>query len=188
MKNMTNTKDVILALKQVKEEKNLSLDKIITLIEETGGYVSKTTLSRVFAKGSEEQSFRYETTLRPIANALLDIETIEEDDNAEGKAYKSILKFKMAVIEENSRKIEDLQSSISEMKQEADAKLNNEKMKFHERLEKETAHFQRTLDFAMKQIELKDNRIDQLLEMNNQLMNQLLNCQKRGCSNENCEN
>lgn len=181
MDNLTNTKDVILALKKVKQEKSLSLDKIMVLIEESGGYVSKTTLSRVFAKGSEEQLFRYETTLRPIANALLDIENIEKDDETDTIAYKSILKLKMAVIEENSRKIKELQSSISEMKQEADAKLNKEKLKFHEKLEKETAHFQRSLDFAMRQIELKDSRIDQLLQMNSQLMNQLLNCPKRGC-------
>ena len=77
---MVNTKDVILRLKKVKQEKKLSLDKIIKLMEQNNEYVSKTTLSRVFAKGSEEQIFRYEATLRPIANALLDIETIETYD------------------------------------------------------------------------------------------------------------
>ena len=72
---MTKTKDVILKLKAVKEEKQLSLDKILSIMEQNGEYVSKTTLSRVFAKGSEEKIFKYENTIRPIANALLDMKT-----------------------------------------------------------------------------------------------------------------
>ena len=59
MKNMTDTREVILSLKQVKKEKNLSLDKILALIAGNGEYLSKTTLSRVFAEGSEEQIFKW---------------------------------------------------------------------------------------------------------------------------------
>lgn len=173
---MTNTKDVIMKLKEVKKERKLSLDNIINLMEENNEFVSKSTLSRIFSDGSEEKQFRYETTLRPIANALLDIETIEEDDDAEVKAYKSILKLKMAVIEENSQKIADLRDSINEIKESADAKLNREKIKYHEKLEKETVRFQHNLDFMTAQIELKDKRIDQLMNMNMQLTDRLINC------------
>lgn len=173
---MTQTKDVILKLKEVKNERGLSLDRIMELIEENDEFVSKSTLSRVFAKGSENKLFRYETTLRPIANALLDIETIEEDDDADIKAYKSILKLKMAVIEENSKRISELQDTLQEYKETADAKINKEKMKYHKKLEEETLRFQRSINFAKDQIELKDKRIDQLMEMNHQLMSRLLTC------------
>jgi len=172
MKNMIDTKEVILALKQVKEEKQLSLDKILVLIEENDEYVSKTTLSRVFANGSEEQIFKWETTLKPIANALLDIDTLEVDDDADTRAYKSVLKLK-----------KDLLSELGRENKELKEELNSAKLKYHEKLKAETDKFQKSLDFAMNQIDLKDKRIDQLMEMNHQLMERLLNCHKEGCPN-----
>ena len=162
---MTNTKDVILKLKAVRKEKDLSFDNILALMEENGDFLSKSTLSRVFAEGSEDKSFRYEETLRPIANALLDIETIETDDDVDTQAYKSILKLKKDLLFE-------LERQNKELKEE----LNNAKLKYHEKLEIETDRFQKSLDFATHQIELKDKRIDQLLESNIQLLNQLLVC------------
>lgn len=155
---MTNTRDVIMKLKEVKKEKGLSLDRIMVLVEENNQYISKSTLSRVFAEGSEEKLFRYETTLRPIANALLDIETIETDDDLDTQAYKSILKLKKDRIFE----LED--------------KLEKEKCKYTDKLAKETKHFQESLDFMTHQIELKDQRITQLLDANIQLLNQLMAC------------
>lgn len=55
---MTNTKDVILKLKEVRDEKQLSYGDILELMEKNGDYLSKSTISRVFQDGSEEQSFR----------------------------------------------------------------------------------------------------------------------------------
>ena len=155
---MTNTREVILNLKKVKEEKDLSLDSILALIEDNNEFVSKSTLSRVFRQGSEDQSFNYEGTIRPIANALLDIETIEVTDDPDTKAYKSILKLKKEIID-------GLQ-----------ADREKEKAKYHEKMASEIEKFQHSLDFAMHQIELKDKRIDQLLDANMQLLNQLLSC------------
>ena len=97
---MTNSRDVILKLKDIREEKGLSLGDIMDLIDKNGEFVSKTTLSRVFADGSEEMSFRYEETLRPIANALLDIETIEDDDDLDTQALKIMLQYKAKRIKE----------------------------------------------------------------------------------------
>ena len=169
---MTNTKDVILKLKEVRKEKGLSLDKILVMIEKNGDFISKSTLSRVFKDGSEDNSFRYEETLRPIANALLDINTIEEDDDPDTQAYKSILKLKMELIDENARQ-------IAELKEEK----GKEKTKYLEKLAKETEKFQRSLDYIKHQVELKDKRIDQLMdandrltETNNRLINQFLDC------------
>ena len=172
---METTKDVILNLKKVKKEKNLSLDKISALIEENGEFVSKTTLSRVFRAGSETVGFNYETTLRPIANALLDIENIESYDDTDTKAYKSILKLKKDLISELEEKLRTVE--------------NKEKTKYLEKLAKETEKFQKSLDYIKHQVELKDKRIDQLLDANdrltdtnNRLINQILDCPlKKGC-------
>lgn len=179
---MTNTRDVILKLKEVKKEKGLSLDKILIMVENNGEYISKSTLARVFTDGSEEKSFRYEETIRPIANALLDIENDEDDDNPETLAFKSILKLKMSVIDENSRKIAELEDQIKETE-------NKEKLKYHNKLAQETAKIQKSLDFAMQQIELKDKRIDLLMQqnerlsiMNNRMLEQFMDCPlKKGC-------
>ena len=50
---MTNTKDIIVKLKEVRDEKGLSYTDILDLMEKNGDYLSKSTLSRVFAEGSE---------------------------------------------------------------------------------------------------------------------------------------
>lgn len=92
---MTNTRDLIIKLKEVREEKGLSFGDILDLMEKNGDFLSKSTISRVFADGSEEQSFRYEETIRPIANALLDIENIEDTDDMDVRAMKSLLKYKI---------------------------------------------------------------------------------------------
>ena len=150
---MTNTKDIIVKLKEVRDEKGLSYTDILDLMEKNGDYLSKSTLSRVFAEGSEELSFKYEETIRPIAKALLDIETIEEDDDMDIQAIKSILKYKIQRIEDLEEKTKDLESSLAK-----------EKVKYHEKLDKERERHQKSIDFLKTQIELKDKRIDQLLD------------------------
>ena len=162
---MTNTRDLILKLREVYSEKGLSYEKIMSLMEQDGEYTSKSTLSRLFGNNWEKYSFDYEKTLIPIANALLDVEIIEENDNVDTKAYKSLLNF----IDKNSKRIEELTQQIEEVSRK-------ERNKYQEKLEKETDKFQQELDFAMNQIELKDKRIDQLMDMNHELMTQLLAC------------
>ena len=157
---MIDTKEVILALKKVKEERQLSLDKILDIMEnaDPSTAVSKTTLARVFREGSEDQIFKYEGTLRPIANALLDIENYETGDDNATHLYKSILKLKKDIIIELEEK-----SSV-------------EKMHYMEKLSEETEQFQKNIAFLREQIALKDKRIDQLMDQNVQLINQLLSC------------
>ena len=152
-KNIAKTKDLIIKLKQVREEKNLSYSDILELMEKNNDYVAKSTLSRVFADGSEETLFRYEETIRPIAKALLDIETIEDTDNMDIQAMKTLLKYKI-------ERIEELESQIETLKAESD----REKVKSHEKIEKERDIYNRRIDFLLHQIELKDKRIDQLLD------------------------
>lgn len=162
---MIRVRDIIIKLKEVREEKGYSFNDILELMEKNGDFLSKSTLSRVFADGSEDQGFRYEITIRPIAKALLDIENIEDDDTMDVKAMKSLLKYKIQKIEELEQQIERLESAA-----------DKEKLKYHERIEAETAKFQKSLDFLKEQIGLKDKRIDQLLDANVQLLNQLLTC------------
>lgn len=151
---MTDTKNIILQLKEVREEKGLSLNDILKMVEEKEAFPpSRSTIQRLFAEGSEEQSFKYEETIRPIANVLLDIENIEDDDDMDVKAMKALLKYKIQRIEDLERQVEQLSAA-----------LNREKVRYHEKLDKERDSYQRRIDFLTHQIELKDVRMDQLLE------------------------
>lgn len=150
---MTNTKDIIIKLKEVREDKGLSYGDILSLLEANGYFLSKATLSRLFSEGSEELSFKYEETIRPIANVLLDIETIEETDDMDVQAMKSLLKYKIQRIEELEKQVKALETA-----------LDKEKIKSHEKLEAERSQSRRSIEFLKDQITLKDKRIDILLD------------------------
>lgn len=150
---MTNTKDIILRLKKVRQEKNLSYSDILELMEKNGDFLAKSTLSRLFSDGSEELSFKYDETIRPVAKALLDIESIEEDDTMDIQAMKSLLKYKIQRIEELERQIELLKSQ-----------LDKEKIKYHEKLGKERATAAKSIEFLKEQVRYKDKRMDLLLQ------------------------
>lgn len=142
---MTNTKDIIIKLKEVREEKNLSYGDILDLMEKNGDFLAKSTISRVFADGSENKTFMYEETIRPIAKALLDMETIEDDDTMDIKAMKSLLKYKIQRIEELEKE------------------LDKQKIKAHEKLESERGQSRKSIEFLKEQVSLKDKRMDMLL-------------------------
>lgn len=159
---MTNTRDIILKLKEVKKEKNYSITDIENLLEANGEHLSRSTISRIFADGSEDTSFRYEETIRPIANALLDIETIEETDNMDVQAMKSLLKYK-------AMRIEELEKQNAHL----EAALDKERVKGHEKFAKERQLCNDRIEFLTSQIEIKDKRIDQLMEDNRDNFKQL---------------
>lgn len=163
---MTNTRDIIIRLKEVRNEKSLSYGDILEMMENNGDFVSKSTLSKLFAEGSEDhpEKFRYENTLRPVANAILDMETIEDTDDMDIKAIKAILKYKIDKIKE------------------LEAELDRVKLKHLEKLEKEREQFHQSLNFLKEQVSLKDKRIDQLMDSNMALTDHFLNCPyKQSC-------
>lgn len=150
---MNKTRDLIIKLKAVKEEKGLSINKIADLIEENGDFISRSSIQRVFADGSEDCSFRYEETIRPIAKALLDIENIEDNDSLDTATLKALLKYKIQRIEDLENQLEHLQAA-----------LDNEKLKRHEKIDEIRAEYERKIDFLKEQITVKDKRMDLLLD------------------------
>lgn len=133
--------NIITRLKEVKRNQpEFTIQKIS---EHTG--ISPSTVTRIFADGSENQSFRYDS-IRPIAQMLLGIDDLDEGDEDE-KALKAIIQFKDAKIKE------------------LEMKLLEEREKHEKKLEKERSEYRRSIDFLKHQIELKDDRIDLLLEM-----------------------
>ena len=150
---MLSTRDVITQLKQVREEKGLSYGDILSMMEQNGDFVSKTTLSRVFAEGSEDVSFKFEETIRPIARVLLDLDNIEDEDSMDIRAMKSLLKFK-------SDRITELEQQIEHQKSQFNAEL----VALHEKMDLERERWSRSIEFLKEQINFKDKRMDLLLQ------------------------
>ena len=162
---LTDTKKLREHLKKLRIEKGYSLDDMERETEANGEPVSKTTLSRFFGDSAEDTEFRFETTIRPICNVLLDIDEDEDDDKDDILAMKSFIRLKKDI--------------ISALK----AETEQTKINYAQKLQEETEKFQRSLDFVKNQILLKDQRIDALMTMNNDLMNtnnklinQLMDC------------
>lgn len=156
---MIQVRDIILKLKEVRDERKYSINDILALVEKNGDYISKSTVARVFAEGSEEKGFRYELTIRPIAKALLDIENIEDDDSMDIKAMKSLLKYKIERIEELEQQVEHLKAELDKEKLKRHEAIDEERANF----EKERARFNKSIDFLKEQVNLKDKRMDLLL-------------------------
>lgn len=171
---MTNLKDIIIELREVQVEKGWSYTQILKMMEENGDYGSKSTLSRLFGDNWEDYSFDYERTIRPIAKALLGIENIEDTDDMDTKAMKSLLKYKILRMEELEEQVQNLKSA-----------LDKEKVKYHEKLDAERERHQKSIEFLKEQVSLKDKRMDMLLEavfekdkQHKEMLERILKCSK----------
>lgn len=170
---MNNSKEIIIKLKEVRLEKGLSLNDIVDLVEQNGDFISRSSVQRVFADGSEDASFKYDETIRPIANALLDIDRIEIEDDLDTQALKILLQYKNQTIKE------------------LELQLDKEKLKYHEKLDKERDQSRKSIEFLKEQVAYKDKRMDLLLDSVkekdarfNELLDHILNCPYRNCRKE----
>lgn len=188
-KSIVETEEIVLSLQKVVKEKKLSLEKLNAITIERNKedpnfpVVSKTTLSRIFRKGGEKGSYNYNNTLHPLASILLDVNDFTTADRTSAEALMTILHFKKELIDGNTRRIESLENELELVKASSKDEVDKEKIRYHAKLEKEMAKFQRSLDFTKEQISLKDKRIDELLSTikelihnNSTLTNQLLQC------------
>ena len=133
---LSGAQEIIRKLKAVKVERKLTNTQIKALVDAGGGYVSLTTIRRVFAEESEiNDNFSYESTLRPIAQALLIEDTISQGDSQ----TRSKIEAFEAIIHQKNEKIESLQNNIDHLK----------------------VYYDKRIDFLLDQIALKDRRADE---------------------------
>ena len=135
-------------LKQIRAEQGLTLPRIIELMDERGQYVSETTIKRVFAEGSEEQNFRYQDSIAPIADVLLDIYG-EDSDGEDSEALRRIIR-------EKNKLIEFLMMKLDEKEQEFGKRI--------ELYEERKALYEKTIERFEIQIARKDELIERLLD------------------------
>lgn len=141
---LTRSQELIKQLKEIKRTQEITYPRIIERMEKNGKYVSLTTLRRVFAEGSEENAsnFNYESTLLPIAEALLNVEDLPTPENS---PY--------------AKEIDGLKAVIHVQ--------NEEIARLHELKE----HLEERITFLLGQIEKKDRRMDEKEETIQKLMN-----------------
>ena len=134
-------------LKQIKAEQGLSIAKIMDLMESRGQFVSEATIKRVFADGSEDQNFRYQDSIAPIADVLLDIygESSDIDDT------ESLRR----IIHEKNKLIEFLMLKLDEKEQEFEKRIAL--------CEERKALYEKTIDRFETQVSRKDELIERLL-------------------------
>ena len=127
MGTIEKTKDVILQLKKVKAERNLTLQQVHEKVLENGGFISLSTVRRVFAEGSEDQGFRYEDSIMPIVNALLDVQSSSKDaenDGADIETLRAVLRYKNSVIAELQADAANVEAKVKAAKEEQQKKID----------------------------------------------------------------
>ena len=134
-------------LKQIKDEQGLTVPKIIELLEKNGQFVSESTIKRVFADGSEEQNFRYQDSIAPIADVLLDIYG-ESSDIEDAESLRRIIREKNKLIEFILLKLEERETDFQ---------------KRLDLLEQRKVLYEKTIERMETQISRKDELIERLL-------------------------
>ena len=152
---LTATREIIERLKAVKQESELTIPRIKDMMERNGDYISLSTLRRVFADGSEEDTFSYERTIAPIARALLfqdfdEKPEVTTEDRVEG--LKQVILIKNEQIDILTDQVENLKKQFETLRSEYETRLN----------------------FLRDQIELKDKRMDEKDLMINRLLEKCL--------------
>lgn len=140
-----SSRDLIIALKKAKKEREYTIPRLEEEILRNGGSVSQTTLKRVFKDGSEDVYFNVEHTLIPIASVLLDGKDLPTPEDSPYSVEIELLKAELRVqVEKNE--------SLRERNEILESRVN----------------------FLIEQIEKKDRRMDEKDEIIHKLMEKCL--------------
>ena len=141
-------------LKEIKAEQQLSYSQIIKMLEDAGQYVSEATLKKVFADGSEEKSFRYQDTILPLADVLLDLYG-DRSCLEDAESLREIIREKNKFIESLIVKLDE-QKAIYAQKE---AMYEDRKAIYESQIE----HLQTQIARYEQAIDKKDALIERLL-------------------------
>lgn len=161
MTKQERTKEIILQLKQSKNERDLSISEIYDMLMAANCDISLTTLKRVFAEGSEDKGFRYKDTIQPIAQVMLAIKEETTPDNqltdVEIDALKNIALLKDTIITDLQKENEILAAKLAQLE-----KAHAEAMEKIELFKKQAEFLTSRVHRLDELIERKDDYIDRL--------------------------
>lgn len=169
--------DIILQLKQIRKERGLSLQDIHDLVKSSGGYLSLSSIKRVFSDGSENLGFRYHDTIQPIVRALLSVNEETPVDNdltaSEIDALKNVILLKDSIIAELqkdtkalSRKNEELEKSALQQAKELQ-RIREESQRMLDHLLTQITRLRQEVDGWRVENDRKAKIIDKFLEHKN---------------------
>ena len=144
MTKKERVKEIVLQLKQIKDERDLTVSDIYDMLIAAGEDLSLATTKRVFAPGSEEQGFRYRDTLQPIVRVLVGVQDEGEPLGvAEADALKNVALLKDTMIQDLQKELDTTKDKLAHA-------------------ERELALLRDRVDFLKEQIDRKDDYIDRL--------------------------
>lgn len=132
----------ILEIKAVAEENHLSPQQIVLLLEEAKEYVSLSTIRRVLEPGSENRTFNYNSTIRPLKKVLCESADFSKLDSITAQTRLEGLETVCARQEEL---IAVLHDQISQMKTD------------HSRI---CTQYEDAITLCKEQIAIKDTRME----------------------------
>ena len=158
MNDRERMREIIINLKKIKYERELSTHDIFVMVRAAGFGTSESSVRRVYAEGSEEQNFRYQDTIRPIAQVLLGInEDAAPMNPTEADALKNIALLKESMIQDLQKENEQLTARVAQLEhdladtQELLARTQEENKRHNEHIAR-----------LRIQIDRKDDYIDRL--------------------------
>lgn len=140
-------RSVVSRLRKVKKEQDLTVSNIMDLLEKNGAYLSESTVKRVFMENVDPTSFKYTSTLAPLADALLDLYS-----DKSGIEDTAALK---ALIHDKNKMINILIAKNEEQKADYEKRIAH--------LTKQVEKLEEHMDFRERVIERKDEVIEKLL-------------------------
>ena len=134
---LKDSRELIIALKEAKKKQEITIPRLMEMLQAKNQTVARTTLVRLFSEGSEDNDgFNYTSTLKPVADVLLSGD--HDSINQEIVRLQSELTVKEETIATLNSQIDSLIAQIKQMQEEETRRLN----------------------FLKNQIELKDKRMD----------------------------
>ena len=115
------TKQAIIDLKRVKEQNNLSCQKIYDICDKNGEAVGITTIRKIFAPGSEDKNNEYRPdTLNAILHAVLGTGN-DALSKAENDALKAVIELNDKLLAEKEEAIQRLTRELEDTRLRLDA-------------------------------------------------------------------
>ena len=117
------------------------------LLDEKGKYVSEATVKKIFSEGSEDFNFRYQDSIAPLADVLLDL-------YGDASGLDDVIALKQ-IIHDKNQTIEFMMIKFKEQKASYERNVAHLKGQIHRLNER--------LDVREKSIERKDAIMEKLL-------------------------
>lgn len=140
-------RDTVERLRRVKKENGLTISQIMDMLEKNNCYISEATIKKLFSENNPAESFKYQSTISPLADVLLDMYS-DESGSEDVAALK-------ALIHDKNEMISILVVKNEEIRSDYEKRLNH--------LQKQIAMLEDHLIFREKQIDKKDEIIAKLL-------------------------